>query len=114
MLDYNNSDELEPAHSIFIKVVKLFFRIIPEIYKVHDRYKFNLLKVKYTNEYRYYRLFMGFPSKGQRTWSNGKSAKKRRNFAKEFEFVITEEQFRFKCPRSVIMKLTHLEYLNSM
>ena len=57
-------------------------KLIPDGSKIRDRYVFGMMKTKFTNPYRYYRFFMGFPTHGQRTWSNAKSAKKRVNYAK--------------------------------
>ena len=92
-----------------------FFRnFMPENRTLYDRYRFGILKLKHISFWRYYRFFMGFPSRGQRTWSNAQSAKKRFNFVKEAETKITERQFKFTCPPEPLKRLCHMEFLNSM
>lgn len=87
-------------------------KFIPTDALIKQRYRFGILKTKWANPARYFKFFMGYPTKGQRTWSNAKSAKKRINYAKIWEEELTQLQFKFSCPVSIIKNLTHLEYLN--
>jgi hypothetical protein len=111
--DAGNIPFKEDKSAFFIKLALVATKIAPNYSRFLDRYKFGMLKTRYTNPYRYYRFFMGFPSHGQRTWSNAKSAKKRINYAKFWEEDITAQQFLFSCPKRVIGRLSHLEFLNS-
>ena len=112
--DAGNMPFKEDRHGYLINLACFAQKLIPNGSKIRDRYTFGMLKTKFTNPYRYYRFYMGFPSHGQRTWSNAKSAKKRFNHAKFWEEDLTLEQFLFSCPKRVIGRLSHLEFLNNI
>ena len=65
--DAGNIPFKDDKYAFFIRLAQVAYKIAPSHAKIMDRYKFGMLKTRYTNPFRYYRFFMGFPSHGQRT-----------------------------------------------
>lgn len=113
-LDTNRGSIGKNLNNSIVIHIRHFIFFIPNTTTVDGLYRLFLLMRKHTNHWKYYRLFMGFPSKGQRTWSNAKSSKKRINHARLWEESLSARRFRFVCPPEVIRKLCHMETLNSI
>jgi hypothetical protein len=79
-----------------------------------DIYRFKLITYKYCNAWKNYRFFMGFPTNGQRTWSNAKASKKRVNEVRAWEEYLSSKKFKFICPPEILRKLCHMEFLNRL
>lgn len=76
--EFNENGILSTLSSVFDMYTELY----PSGADIDGRMKFNLIFYKQTNPYKHFRMFMGFPANGQRTWSNGKIATKRVNIVK--------------------------------
>lgn len=50
-----------------LQFAHLAFKFLPNGAYLKERYIFGILKTKLINPYRYYRFFMGYPTKNQRT-----------------------------------------------
>lgn len=108
-----------------IKKDELFFKhltllwtsiacILPENREIRDIYNLFVNKYRQTNHFKHYRFFMGFPTNGQRTWSNAMSSRKRYNSIRVWEEAISQQKFSFVCPPDTIRRLCHMEILNKI
>lgn len=113
-IDSNPASLLRGSKKLFTyhlyNVKKLFVSGV----SVLDLYKSRLMIYRYSNLWKNYRMFMGFPSNGQRTWSNAKTSKKRLNHVRAWEEYLSSRKFNFICPPEVLRKLCHMEFLNKL
>ena len=68
----------------------------------------------HTNYYKYHRKFFQLPANGQRTWSNGKTAKKAHNALKELAREKHFKVFNFSCPPRQQEMILAAEYFNRL
>lgn len=112
--DYLQQREEIQTYHTWLLILYVLRDCVSNSVSIKEYAQMHILKTKNTYPYKYYRYFMGFPLHGQRTWSNAKSAKKRLNFVKTWEEQLTAKQFKFTCPKVVLQKLTHMEFLNEL
>lgn len=105
---------VKKRHKFNIKVVDFFFKIIPNQFTLKDAYAHKTKLIVTTNFFRTYRQFMCRPSRGQRTWSNAKTAKRENTLIREWFVDQHQRRFSFKCPRNLMVQTTQLEFFNEM
>lgn len=95
-------------------IMTLYIKILPHSRAFKTREIFNLKIMDHVNVYRIYRLYMGFPIRGQRTWSNARTAKRHTTLIKEWFVERHCRQYRFKCSRTRMLQVTHMEFFNTL
>lgn len=73
--------------------LKILFKIIPIKFSIKNYVEINFLKLDLINSYRSYRHFYGFPSRGQRTWSNSNTTKALNNTIRNYKIKWMKKYF---------------------
>lgn len=94
--------------------VLTFLKFIPNKLILSDKYYLQLRLLEITNYYRFVRQFCGYPSKGQRTWSNAKGAKRLNKYIRSWFVERHFKKFRFSCPVTLMNRVVYAEFFNEM
>lgn len=91
-----------------------FLKLSPTRLTLLNKYKFQLRLLRVTNYYRFVRQFLGYPSRGQRTWSNAQSARRLNKYVRQWRTEQHFSQFKFSCPPTTMYQVMRLEFFNEM
>lgn len=91
-----------------------FLKFLPSRLKLADKFYLQLRLLEITNYYRFVRQFCGYPSKGQRTWSNAKGAKRLNKYVRAWYAERHFKKFNFNCPTSLMNRVVYAEFFNEM
>lgn len=89
-------------------------RILPNKLFFKNKYLFQLRALEHINYYRYVRQFCGYPSRGQRTWSNARAAKRLNKYIRAVQTEKHFKQYRFSCPPGVMSRIMYAEFFNQL
>lgn len=89
-------------------------RWFPDKLQLADTVTFQLRTLEVVNYYRFVRQFCGYPSKGQRTWSNACAARRLNKYIRNWYTEKHFKQFSFTCPPGVMSRMMYAEFFNQL
>jgi ribosomal protein S13 len=111
LVSISNEVVLERSEESWLLTI---LKLIPNRLTLQNKHRLQLQLLELTNYYRFVRHFCGYPSHGQRTWSNACGARRLNKYVRAWYTERHFKKFEFNCPPSMMGKIIYAEFLNEM